>query len=188
MFTRILTDKIRISLSIPQFAEEQFTLTDRNRSFLRRWLPWLDGTKTSADTRQFLELRLHRFAKGEALHVTVFYEDAIAGVAGYNSIDQVNGIGYIGYWLGEEFNGKGIMTTVVQDLIAIGRDFYSLQRIDIRCATGNVRSRAIPERLGFTHEGTLHRTERVYEQWYDHEVYALLLTGNSAQAIPSNAQ
>jgi ribosomal-protein-serine acetyltransferase len=179
MFSRILTDKVKISLSVPRFAEELFMLTDRNRSFLRLWLPWLDGTRTSSDTRQFLELQLNRFAKGEALHVTIFYEDSVAGVAGYNSIDQANGIGYIGYWLGEEFNGKGIMTTVVQDLITIGRDFYSLQKIDIRCATANLRSRAIPERLGFTHEGSLRRAERVYEQWYDHEVYALLLTGNS---------
>ena len=175
MFYRKLTDQIQISLSVPQFAEELFSLTDRNRSFLRVWLPWLDGTKASSDTRQFLEQQLHRFAKGEALHVTIFYEGAIAGVAGFNSIDRTNRIGYIGYWLGEEFNGKGIMTTVVRDLIAIGRDFYSLQKIDIRCATANARSRAIPERLGFSHEGTLRRAERVYEQWYDHEVYALLL-------------
>ena len=182
MFTRILTEKVKISLSVPNFAEELFALTDRNRSFLRLWLPWLDETMTPSDTRRFLELQLHRFAKGESLHVTIFYEDAIAGVAGFNSIDQVNGIGYIGYWLGEEFNGKGIMTTVVRELVAIGRDFYSLQKIDIRCATGNARSRAIPERLGFSHEGTLRRAERVYEQWYDHEVYALLLPDHSDAA------
>jgi ribosomal-protein-serine acetyltransferase len=50
-----------------------------------------------------------------------------------------------------------------------------LQKVDIRCASGNRRSRAIPERLGFTHEGTLRQAERVYEAWFDHEVYALLL-------------
>ena len=186
MFSRILTDKIKISLSVPHLAEDLFTLTDRNRSFLRVWLPWLDGTRTPSDTRQFLELQLHRFAKREALHVTIFYEDSIAGVAGYNSIDHANGIGYIGYWLGEELNGRGIMTTVVRDLVTIGRDFYSLQKIDIRCATGNARSRAIPERLWFSHEGTLRRAEHVYEQWYDHDVYALLLIGNSEQDSGGN--
>lgn len=179
MFSRILTDKIAISLSIPHFTDELFSLTDRNRKFLRQWLPWLDGTITTSDTRQFIELQLHRFAKGEALHVTIFYEGVIAGVAGFNSIDRVNGIGYIGYWLGEEFNGKGIMTTVVKDLIEVGRNFYSLQKIDIRCASGNIRSRAIPLRLGFSHEGTLRRAERVYDQWYDHEIYALLLATNT---------
>ena len=70
------------------------------------------------------------------------------------------------------------MTTVVQDLVAIGRDYYSLQKIDIRCATDNKKSRAIPDRLGFTHEGTLRRAEHVYGQWYDLEVYSLLLPTN----------
>ncbi len=107
--------------------------------------------------------------------MTIFSEGVIVGVAGFNSLDQTNGIGYIGYWLGEGFNGKGIMTTVVRDLIDVGKNYYSLQKIEIRCATGNSRSRAIPERLGFTHEGTLRRAERVYDHWLDHEVYALLI-------------
>lgn len=63
----------------------------------------------------------------------------------------------------------------MQELIKVGKEYYNLQRIDIRCATNNTKSRAIPERLGFTHEGTLRRAEKVYDQWYDHEVYALLL-------------
>jgi ribosomal-protein-serine acetyltransferase len=181
MFTRQLTDKIRTSFSLPQYAEELFALTDRNRTFLRQWLPWLDGTTTVEDTRNFLIQQIHRFAGGEGLHVTIFYDDMIAGVAAFNSIDRTNGIGYIGYWLGEEFNGKGIMTAVVQDLIVIGRDYYSLQKIDVRCATANSKSRAVPARLGFRHEGTLQRAERVYDQWYDHEVYAILIQPRSEQ-------
>lgn len=175
MFSRILSDSLRISLSIPQYADELFALTDRNRLFLRRWLPWLDDTRSPEDTRKFLALQLQRFARGESLHVTIFSNGSIAGVAGFNSLDLTNGIGYVGYWLGEEFTGKGIMTSVVRDLIEVGSGFYSLQKIDIRCATGNSRSRAIPERLGFRHEGTLRRAECVNGEWFDHEVYALLI-------------
>jgi ribosomal-protein-serine acetyltransferase len=76
------------------------------------------------------------------------------------------------------------MTTVVRDLIEIGRRHYSLQKIDIRCATGNAKSRAIPERLGFSHEGTLRRAERVYDQWLDHEVYALLVDQDKPEVDP----
>ncbi|RYD18476.1 MAG: GNAT family N-acetyltransferase [Verrucomicrobiaceae bacterium] len=175
MFSRQLTDQTSISLSVPQFAEELFDLTDRNRLFLRKWLPWLDRVRTVEDTRSFLDRQLQRFAKGESLHVTIFHEGKVAGVAGFNSIDHDTRIGYIGYWLGEEFNGRGIMTAVVRDLIVIGRDYHSLQKVDIRCATGNARSRAIPGRLGFSHEGTLRRAERVNDDWYDHDVYGLLI-------------
>lgn len=38
MFSRIITDSTRVSLSMPQYAEETFALTDRNRLFLRQWL------------------------------------------------------------------------------------------------------------------------------------------------------
>ena len=183
MFSRNLSDKIRISLSIPHFAEEIFALTDRNRTFLRQWLPWLDGTRSVENTRDFLAYQIQRFSRKESLHVTIFYKGVIAGVAGYNSIDLTNGIGYMGYWLGEEFNGKGIMTAVVQELIVIGREFYSLQKVDIRCATGNARSKAIPKRLGFTYQGTLQRAERIYDQWYDHEVYELLLPQDVAKSL-----
>ena len=186
MFSRNITDAVRISLSIPQFAEDLFQLTDRNRIFLRQWLPWLDRTRSAEDTRSFLRQQLQRFSNGEALTVTIFYKEAMAGVAGFNSIDQINGIGYVGYWLGEEFNGKGIMTAVVRDLISIGREFYALQKIDIRCATDNRRSRAIPERLAFMHEGTLRRAEKLYEKWHDHEVYAQLLEPNSEHGTPPN--
>lgn len=102
MFSRQLTDKLYVSLSIPQFAEEIFALTDKNRLFLRRWLPWLDTVTQAAHTREFINLQLRRFACGESLHLTIFSEGKVAGVAGYNSIDYVNGIGTIGYWQGEE--------------------------------------------------------------------------------------
>jgi len=117
MFFRPVNHQVRLSLSIPQYAEELFELTDRNRAFLRQWLPWLDTVTKPSDTREFIEAQLLRFQRGEALHVTIFYRDKIAGVLGYNRIDQVNGIGRVGYWPAQEYNGKGIMTESVKDLI-----------------------------------------------------------------------
>jgi ribosomal-protein-serine acetyltransferase len=51
---------------------------------------------------------------------------------------------------------------------------YGLHRIEIRCATGNTRSAAIPLRLGFTEEGTLHEAEWLYDHWVDLRVFALV--------------
>ncbi len=112
---------------------------------------------------------------GEGLRASIFYEGQIAGVMGYNTIDQVNRIGCIGYWLAESYNGKGMMTACVKDMISLGEEFYSLQKVDIRCASGNHKSRAIPERLGFNHEGCLKRAEWLYDHWVDHEIYGLLI-------------
>lgn len=175
MFSRQITSDLEIKLSLPDFAQDIFAITESNREFLSEWLPWLNSIKNADDTKTFINEQLIRFAKGEAVHVTIFSKGEVAGVAGFNTIDQVNGIGYIGYWLSEEYNGRGIMTNVVSDLIKIAREDLKLQKVDIRCASGNHKSRAIPERLGFSHEGTLSRAEKVYEKWLDHEVYGLLL-------------
>ena len=174
MFFREIDQDIKLSLSIPQYAEELFELTDKNRDFLRQWLPWLDNVQEVSDTREFLKLQLPRFQKGQALHITIFYQERIAGVVGFNQIDSINNIGYIGYWLGEEYNGRGIMTKSVKELIEIGYSYYSLNRIDIRCAIENSRSRAIPERLKFKNEGIIRNAEKVYDKYLNHVVYGLL--------------
>lgn len=174
MFFRQVSKEIKLSLSIPQYAEELFELTDRNRNFLKQWLPWLDRAKQVSDTKDFLEAQLLRFQRAEALHVTIFYQDKIAGVVGYNEIDRANKIGHIGYWLGREYNGKGIMTKSVSELITVGFDYYQLNRMDLRCAVANSRSRAIPERLGFTNEGIIRQAEQLGDRYVDHVVYGLL--------------
>ncbi len=174
MFFRHINDDLKLSLSIPQYAEELFELTDRNRAFLKQWLPWLDAISEPAETRAFLENQLALFQQGEALHATVFYQGKIAGVLGYNRIDQLNGIGHIGYWLGQKYNGKGIMRACVKDLIDLGFEYYALNRIEIHCAVENHKSRAIPEHLGFQQEGIIRMAEKVYDKYLDHVVYGLL--------------
>lgn len=49
-----------------------------------------------------------------------------------------------------------------------------MNRIEIRCADANVRSRAIPERLGFKLEGVLRQALCRHLQIYDDIIYGLL--------------
>jgi ribosomal-protein-serine acetyltransferase len=174
MFFRNLDENTVASLTIPQYADELFALTEQNREFLSRWLPWLDSVRQAADTRDFILLQLTKLSMSEALHETIFYKGRAAGVLGYNQIDRGNGIGVIGYWLAEEFNGNGIMTLAVKDLISLGFEYFQLQKVEIACAVGNLKSRAIPERLGFKNEGTLRRTEKVGGGYLDMVIYGLL--------------
>jgi len=60
----------------------------------------------------------------------------------------------IGYWLSESFQGKGLMTDAARAVVAYLFDELDLNRVEIHCAAGNVKSAAIPRRLGFTLEGT----------------------------------
>lgn len=137
-------------------------------------MPWPDTVQKVNDTDDFLKLQLKRFGEGEALHLSIFYSGKIVGVLGFNTIDQVNGIGQAGYWLGETFTGKGIMSKSVRELIRLGFSNWPLQKIEIHCAVDNIKSRAIPESLGFENEGTLRRAVKVHDAYQDHIVYGLL--------------
>ncbi|MCL4254768.1 MAG: GNAT family N-acetyltransferase, partial [Anaerolineae bacterium] len=79
-----------------------------------------------------------------------------------------------GYWLGESFTGQGIITNACKAVISALIYEENVHRIEIQCMVDNVRSRAIPERLGFTYEGIKRESEWINGAFADHAVYSLL--------------
>jgi ribosomal-protein-serine acetyltransferase len=169
-----ISDRQELHLIQATDAEELFALTDSNRDYLRTWLPWLDWITEVADTQKFIQSSLQQFANNQGFVAVIRAEGSIAGVIGYNEIDWQNQIGYIGYWLAASYQGQGMITTSCQAIINYGFFKLNLNRIVIACASQNQRSRAIPDRLGFKHEGTAREAEWLYNHFVDHEIYALL--------------
>lgn len=157
-------------------ATELYKLLDKNRAYLREWLPWLDQQTRTEHTQAFARNAHRRNAGGEALVQVIFYRQQLCGVSGFNFIDQANRWGEIGYWLDESTQGRGVITRTVQAQMNHGFKHLKLHRISISVATGNVRSRAIPERLGFRFEGILRQSEWLYDRFVDHALYARLAT------------
>jgi ribosomal-protein-serine acetyltransferase len=54
----------------------------------------------------------------------------------------------VGYWMSADYQGRGIMTDCCKALLNYGFGALGLNRIEIRARTDNVKSRAIPIRLG----------------------------------------
>lgn len=174
MFTYQLSEDAELRLLEAHHAQELFDLTDRNRNYLRQWLPWLDSAMTAHDTRNFIKDALQQFAANEGFQAGIWHKGELAGVIGYHKIDWFNRQVEIGYWLGAEFQGKGLMTEACRALIDHAFRDLKLNRVTIRCASGNTRSCAIPERLGFTREGTIAQGEWLYDHYVDLVVYGML--------------
>lgn len=174
MSHRRINDSLVLSWLEPQHAPSLFVIIDNNRNYLRQWLPWIDSTIHENDTANFIDEQQELCRQRKALQAAIVYKSEIVGVIGYHEFDLENDIGSIGYWLGEEFNGLGLMTMAVKEMISVGFDEYALNRIEIQCATENRKSRAIPERLGFINEGTLRSSEKVNGKYLDLVVYGLL--------------
>jgi ribosomal-protein-serine acetyltransferase len=154
-------------------AEELFALTDANRRYLRQWLPWLDVVTQVEHTQDFIAKAIQQFAEQEGVVAAICDGGKIIGTIGFNRIEQWDRIGYIGYWLAESHRGQGIMTESCRSLINYSFTTLKLDRVVIACATANHRSRAIPLRLGFTHEDVILDAEWLYKEFVTHDIYAL---------------
>lgn len=175
MFRLPLDDSSELRLLEPRHAPELFAAVDANREMLRQWLPWVDASKTVDDTREFIEDSLRKLADQRAVTAGVWSEGRCAGVLGA-SLSDLAPNAEIGYWLTAEFQGRGLMTRAVSVMLTYLFEERGLRRVEIQCATANVRSCAIPERLGFKLEGVRREAERVGDRYHDLNHYALLRT------------
>lgn len=131
-------------------AQEVAELIDQNRSYLRKWLPWVDDSRNVEDSRAFIRSSLQQFAQNEGFQMGIWYRGKLAGGIGYQQLDWADRKVEIGYWLGEAFQGKGLMTKACRTPITYAFTELGLNRVEIHCAAENIRSCAIPKRLGFT--------------------------------------
>ena len=158
-------------------ADELFRVTDDNRDYLRQWLPWLESIKRVEDTRAFIRAAQAQSAQNNGTQLAIRLDHTIVGIVGHHQIDWRHRITSLGYWVDEAHQGRGVVTAACQALVSHAFDDARLNRVEIRCAVGNQKSRAIPQRLGFRQEGLLRDAEWLYDHFVDHIVYAMLARG-----------
>lgn len=155
-------------------AEELYAAVDRNRAYLREWLPWVDGSTSAESTRDHIRQMRAQYEDHEAVGAGIWVDGRIAGAIGIHKINAANRFTSIGYWLDASQQGRGIMTKACRAMVTHAFREYGLNRVEIRCGTGNVRSCAIPERLGFVREGVLREVEWVSGRFIDLVVWSML--------------
>ncbi len=155
-------------------AAPMFALIGRDRAHLRRWLGWVDGVREAADIAAFIRGVQSREIEGTSLELVIEHGGELAGVSGFRSLEAANRCGEIGYWLREDFGGRGIMTSCCRALLRHGFESLGLNRIAVAAAVENRRSRAVAERLGFQLEGVRRDGEWLYDHFVDLAVYSLL--------------
>jgi ribosomal-protein-serine acetyltransferase len=169
-----IDDTTALRLLRAEDASELFALTDSNRKHLRAWLPWVDAVLAEVDTALFIDATIAQREAGRGPQFAILADGAIVGVAGFRPIDRMNRVGEIGYWLAAAAQGRGTMTECCRFLVRYAFLTLDLNCVVIAAATGNQRSRAIPQRLGFKFEGMLRAREELYGAFVDHAVYSQL--------------
>ena len=166
--------KIRLESVQLSHASIIFDAIDHDRSFLGEWLPFVNATQKISDTEAFIKsLLMQQDPKRDDVFI-IWYKEAFAGLIGFKDTDWVNRKTEIGYWLTEKMQGKGIVTKCIQQLVRYAFHTLHLNRIQIKVAQGNTKSAAIPQRLGFYHEGTERQGERMGNRYFDLDVFSLI--------------
>jgi ribosomal-protein-serine acetyltransferase len=168
-----ISDELHLRSLEEADAEEVYRLVDANRAFLAERMPWA-AEQDLERTANFIRAAQQRQAAGDGFETAIVLDGRIAGCAGFPGVDWVARATSIGYWLAEEHQGRGLMTRAVSALIEHAFGEWKLHRVEIRAAATNMRSRAIPERLGFEQEGVLREAELVGGRYQDLVVYGLL--------------
>ena len=180
MDTLLLKIDEQLSLHHPneEWASSLFALIDQQRTYLGQWLNWVDQTNAVSDTQKFLkeEMAFNRY--GQKLTVFLFWEQRLIGSVAFIRFDKINFSTEMGYWIDKNFQGKGLMTKACKALIQYGFNKTKLNRIEMKIAKENLKSKAIAQRLGFEHEGCLKQAIYRNEQFHDLDIFGLLKPKN----------
>ncbi|WP_142316508.1 GNAT family N-acetyltransferase [Bacillus toyonensis] len=174
MFTYKIDDNVKLKMLDLQDTEKLFTLTINSMEHLKKWLPLIANNKQIEDTENFIKSTMKQFGDNNGFQAGIWYNGEISGVIGFHKIDWHNRSTSIGYWLGKDFGGSGLMTKACRAFVNHAITELNLNRVEIRAAVENQKSRAIPERLGFIKEGQIRKAEWLYDHYVDHIVYGML--------------
>jgi ribosomal-protein-serine acetyltransferase len=160
--------------------EDMYNTINTQREYLGKWLPFVEFTKEPNDTKKAVESTIDLPEDKFEYVFTISYKTQFAGVIGFKGTDKQNRKTEIGYWLSENFQRKGIVTKCVKKLCDFAFDELNINRIQIKCAIGNERSKSIPKRLNFTFEGIERDGELLRKNIFtDIETYSKLLKDNT---------
>lgn len=174
LFEKPISGNAVLFIREPRHAEAYFALIDANRERLREWLAWVDDVKSPEDIRSFIERTQKHCAESGDVIVGIGYDGRVAGMISLDHVDLHNGTASIGYWLGAEFEGKGLVTQACRILLRHAFEELRLNRVVLCMQPDNERSKAVATRLGFSYEGTLRQDALHYGHRVDHEVHSLL--------------
>ena len=177
-----ITENINLELTSENRAESMFQAINTNREHLSRFLPWVENMKSITNVKEYIKNSIAQTEEKKEVSFLIVSEKPVIGRIGIHNINFQNKNASIGYWLIKEAEGKGIISKATRSLITYAFQTLELNRIEIRAATDNQRSRSVPERLGMLKEGTLREAELVNGKFLDLEVYSVL----SKEWLPGN--
>ena len=169
-----------VYLRAPQMSDysEWTTLREASRAFLTPWEP----TWPSDDLgRSAFRRRLRRYAEDQRADTSYAFflfrkaDDALVGGLTLANIRRgVAQAGSLGYWIGEPFARRSLMTGALQGLVPFAFGSLRLHRLEAACIPSNAASIRLLEKMRFVREGYAREYLCINGLWQDHLLFARL--------------
>ena len=169
--------KIQIT---PEIIVRSFILTDaqeiaNNANNLKVWEQLRDvfpHPYTEKDAKSFIS-----FCQSQQpeINFAIVYKNEACGAIGLKLNSDIERFSAeIGYWIGERFWGKGIVSSVLKGFSEYAFEAYKLNRLYALPFSENRASNRVLEKAGYTLEGRLKKSAFKNGQYKDQLMYALV--------------
>lgn len=128
---------------------------------LHQFMPWAKEKPSIEDSEEFVRQAAANWIlkNNDEPYLPLFMFDKeinqFVGGTGYHHYNWTVPCIEIGYWIRKSYTGLGLMTEAVNAITQYAFKQLGVRRITITCDVDNIRSKKIPERLGYTLEGIL---------------------------------
>ncbi len=157
LFEELCSERVIVRPYRESDAQALFEAVAESRDHLRPWLPFADEHQTVDESRNWIIQQVANWILRDDLALSIWERESgrYLGGTGLHPHDWAIGYFEIGYWIRASAEGHGYITESVRLLTDYAFDNLKANRIEIRCDELNMRSAAIPKRLGFVQEGRL---------------------------------
>ena len=174
---RIESERLVIRCYEPKDALHLQKSIQESVEHLRPWMPWV---KTEPEDLKVKIERLRMFRADFDLSKNYVY-----GVFDPHETELVGGTGLhprvgsnafeIGYWINVNHVNKGYATEISAALTKVAFEIEHVNRVEIHCYPNNVKSAAIPKKLGYVYEATLrNRIENIKGELIDSMIWSIV--------------
>lgn len=142
-------------------AYEMKSAIDASKEHLVKWMAWAEQEPEELDKKiERIRGRRIEFDRDENYHYAVFLQDSERFIGSISLMKRIGeGAMEIGYWMHVDYINKGYMSEAASALVKIAFELYKVERVEVHCDIENLRSAAIPKKLGFNHEATVRANE-----------------------------
>jgi RimJ/RimL family protein N-acetyltransferase len=153
----IYTERLFIRKPMPGDGKMVYKAMQASLHELKPWMPWANREQTEEEVEANMRDAHAKFLTREDLRLHIFNRESgqFIGGTGLHRMNWDVPKFEIGYWIDTRHSGKGYMTESTQAITEFAFSELNARRVEIRCDSKNSKSRAIPEKLGFSLEGIL---------------------------------